>query len=235
MKIRLYSLIAAMALMLCASSVAVADEKLDAVEKELIKAWEKFESMTADVTMNMNMQGMTNKGTGTFEIDNKGGKDKFRMEMNSEMDMGGQKMTNTTSTVGDGEFVYSVNEAMGQKTAMKMKPGQGQASAPVGRQMFDSLKEQFDLKVLPDETVDGDAAYVLEAKPKQSMGSPIAMMKMYFVKKHGIMVKMRGMDAAGTEVMTMDYKNVKINPKIDASRFVFKAPEGVQVMDMTKQ
>lgn len=233
MKNRLFSLVAALALVLCVSSIAVADEKLDAVEKELTKAWGNFESMTADMTMTMAMPGMTTKTTGTIELEHKGGKDRYRMDMKSEMDMGGQKMSTASSTVSDGEFIYTVSEAMGQKTAIKMKPGQGQMSAPVGKEAFDSLKEQFELKVLPDETVDGDVAHVLEGKPKQNMGSPITTMKMYFAKKHGIMVKMVGFDANGAEVMSTHYKNVKINPKIDASRFVFKAPEGVEVMDMT--
>lgn len=235
MKDRLFSLAAVLALIYFAPAASFADDKLDAVVKELEKAWGEFESMTADITINTSMQGMTNKQTGTIEFDHKGGKYRYRMDMKTETDMNGQKMTSTQTMVSDGDYIYTLSEAMGQKHATKMKPLPGQMTAPVGKEMFDSLEKQYELKVLPDESVDGDAAYVIEAKPKQNMGSPTTTMKMYFVKKHGIMVKTLGLDASGAENMSMLYKNIKVNPKIDPSRFVFKAPEGVQVMDMTNQ
>ena len=34
-------------------------------------------------------------------------------------------------------------------------------------------------------------------------------------------------------MMTTKYTDIKLNEKIDPERFVFTAPEGVQVMDMT--
>jgi outer membrane lipoprotein-sorting protein len=38
----------------------------------------------------------------------------------------------------------------------------------------------------------------------------------------------------GKPMTTMTYTDIKINPDIPADRFVFKAPEGVQVQDMSK-
>ena len=210
------------------------DPKLAAVEKELSKAWDKLKSMTADMEMNMLMAGISTKMAGTIEFVNNPDKEFFRMEMTMESNMGGQKIEGKATTIYDSEFVYIVNEMMGQKMAVKQKPG-AIAQTPAGKHMFEGLKDSNELKVLPGEKVNGKDAFVLEAVPKGAAPNPVTKMKLYMVKENGIMVKMIGYDSAGGEVMTITYSNIKINPKIDAGRFVFKAPDGVQVMDMTNQ
>ncbi|MCH7995546.1 MAG: outer membrane lipoprotein carrier protein LolA [Planctomycetes bacterium] len=210
------------------------DEELAAVEKALSKAWGNLKSMTADMEMNVVKAGTSTKMKGTVEFVNKPDKELFRMEMTMETDFGGQKMEGTSTTVYDGEFVYMVNEMFGQKTAIKQKPG-AMAQSPAGKHMFESLMENNELKVLPSEKVDGKDAFVIEAVPKGTGPQPVARMKLFLMKENGIMVKMLGYDSAGSEFMTTVYSNIKINPKIDESRFVFKAPDGVQVMDMTNR
>lgn len=210
------------------------DKKLAAVEKELSKVWDKLKSMTADMEMNVAMAGTSTKMKGTVEFVSKPDKELFRMEMTMETDFGGQKMEGTSTTVYDGEFVYMVNDMMGQQTAIKQKPG-AMAQSPAGKHMFESLMEKNELKVLPSEKVDGKDAFVIEAVPKGTAPQPFTKMKLFLVKENGIMVKMVGYDHAGSEFMTTVYSNIKINPKIDESRFVFKAPDGVKVIDMTNQ
>ena len=210
------------------------DEKLAAIEKELSKVWDKLKSMTADMEMNVAMAGTSTKLKGTVEFVNKPDRELFRMEMTMETDFGGQKMEGSSTTVYDGAFVYVVTDMMGQKTAVKQKPG-AIAQSPAGKHMFKGLMERNELKVLPSEKVDGKDAFVIEAVPKGTGSQPVARMKIFLVKENGIMVKMLGYDSAGSEFMTTVYSNIKINPKIDESRFVFKAPDGVQVVDMTNQ
>ncbi len=210
------------------------DEELAAVEKALSKAWGNLKSMTADMEMNVAMAGISTKMKGTVEFVNKPDKELFRMEMTIESNMGGQKMEGNSTTVYDGEFVYMLNEMMGQKSVVKQDPGVI-AQSPAGKRMFEGLKEKNELKVLPSEKVDGKDVFVIEAVPKGTGPQPVARMKIFLAKENGIMVKMLGYDNAGTEFMTTVYSNIKINPKIDESRFVFKAPDGVQVMDMTNR
>ena len=210
------------------------DEKLAAVEKELSKVWDKLKSMTADMEMNVVVAGLSTKMKANVEFINKPDKELFRMEATMEMDVGGQKMEGNSTTVYDGEFIYTVNEMMGQKTAVKQEPG-AIAQSPAGKHMFKSLMENNELKVLPGEKVNGKDAFVIEAVPKDTAQQPFTKMKLFLVKENGIVVKMLGYDNAGSEFMTTVYSNIKINPKIDESRFVFKAPAGVQVVDMTNQ
>ncbi len=58
---------------------------------------------------------------------------------------------------------------------------------------------------------------------------------MYFEKATGMMVKMVGKDSAGKVMMETLTTDLKVNSSISADRFVFNAPEGVQVIDMTQQ
>ncbi|GAF73674.1 unnamed protein product, partial [marine sediment metagenome] len=96
-----------------------------------------------------------------------------------------------------------------------------------------NMKKNSTLTLLPDEKVEEQAAYVIESKPKSPGPQPMAKSKMFFAKDSGIMIKMVGLDAEGKAIMTMNVKDVKLNPEISPDRFVFKAPEGVEVMDMT--
>ena len=211
---------------------ALAGETLESVEKKIIEQWSKLKSMSAKTTMEMTMQGMSMKSDGTTEYLNDQGKEKYRMDMKMEQSFGDQKMEGSVSTISDGTFVYNLNDMMGQKMAMKQKADSLQG-APGGRQMFDNMKKNSELTLLPDEKIDGQAAYVIESKPKSPGPQPMSKSKMYFAKDSGIMIKMVGLDAEGKAIMTMNVKDVKLNPKISPDRFVFKAPEGVQVMDMT--
>ena len=154
------------------------------------------------------------------------------MEMKVEQSFGDQKMEGAVSTISDGTFVYNLNDMMGQKMAVKQKADSLQGT-PGGKQMFENMKKNSTLTLLPDEKVEGQAAYVIESKPKSPGPQPMAKSKMFFAKDSGIMIKMVGLDAEGKAIMTMNVKDVKLNPEISPDRFVFKAPEGVEVMDMT--
>ena len=94
------TLLAAIALVFVTSvSAAVADEKLDALEKEIAAKWKKVESMTAKMETTMEMdQGamkMNHVMKATVEFLRKGDKMLSRIEGEVEMvmDMGGQKNT----------------------------------------------------------------------------------------------------------------------------------------------
>lgn len=210
------------------------DENLAAIEKKLSKEWEKLKSMTAVMERQDTMQGVVAKSKGTVEFVNNPDGERFRIEMTTEANIGGQELTSISSTVYDGKLVYTVTEAMGQKQAFKQKLG-ALPQSPAGRHMFKVLKEKNELKVLPSEEVDGKDAFVIEAAPKGATGKRVSRIKIYLTKEHGIIVKMLGYDTAGIEMMTITCTNIKINPKIDVSRFVFEAPENVQIVDYSNR
>ncbi len=234
------TLLAALAFVFVTSvSAAVADEKLDALEKEIAAKWKKVNSMTAKVNMAMEMErgAMKMKTTmkATVEYLRKGEIMLSRMEGEAEMvmDMGGQKNTMNTPmlTVSDGEFTHALIEQMGQKMCVKTK---ADADSTTGAAMFKLLREESDLTVADDEEVDGEKCWVVHGKPKTATqpGQPVKM-AYYFRQKDGAMVQKLGYDATDKQVMTATYSEIKFNEKIDPKRFEFKVPEGVQVMDRT--
>jgi outer membrane lipoprotein-sorting protein len=219
---------------------ALADEKLDAVEKEVAAKWKEINTMSARTEMlsEIEQAGMKMQQTskGTIEYFRKDDKMLFRQESETETitDTSGKKETTKSPTlmVSDGVFMHTLTEQMGQKMCYKMK---ADPNVNGGEAMFKSLKEQNDLSVGADETVNGDKCWVVIAKPKQAqMGAP-GKIVFNIRQKDGVTVQIVGYDASDKKMMSIAYLDVKVNEKIDPARFEFKAPEGVQVMDMTAQ
>lgn len=204
--------------------LAAAADKVEAVEKTVVDAWNRMKTFSADVEMTGAQPGEPT--TGSFEFARKGDKTLFRMDLNMKIPGGEKDMTMTT--LSDGEFIYTITKDM----AMKMKFDRSQSHAP--EETFTMLRKSYDLKMLADKSVDGHAVFVMEATPKPDAAGTGKIVT-YFAKDIGVVLKTVTFDTAGKAISTMLFKNVKVNSKIDPSRFVFKAPDGVQVMDMTNQ
>ena len=216
---------------------ALAGDTLESVEKTITEKWTALSSMSAKMTMvsEMDMGGtkMSMKAESVVEYLKKDGKELHRQEMTTETTFGaGQSMKSSTMSVDDGEFLWVLQEQMGNQTVMKQKSGQMQGN-PGGKKMFADLRERSDLKLLPDEKVDGMDCHVIEGTPKKAGPMQATKELYYFGKKNGLLVKMVGMGENDKKMMTITFSDVKINPKLDPARFVFTVPEGAQVMDMT--
>ncbi len=218
--------------------VAVADE-LEKVEKKLTAAWKKHKSMTAKFTMVMKMEqpGFTaeSKTEGSQEVMKKGDQLLFHLEMTSStVQKVGDQETKTeakVTTVSDGTYAYALSEMMGRKMAVKTKVDPQSVGDPEAT--FKSLREDYTLKLLPEETVDGKKVFVIEATPKQAQPTGASKKVYYFLQDDGVLLKFVASDQAGKPMTTMTYSDIKFDVKIDPQRFVFKAPEGVQVIDQT--
>lgn len=214
-------------------------QSLDEVEKELTKAADKVKSFTAEVTMKSQMQQpgvtMESSGKGTIEFMRKGDETLWRMdqETSTVTEAAGQmqKTEVSTLTIVDGEFMYVLTERAGEKKAIKSKADPAQMKL-AAKDVFDQLRKDHELKLLPEAPVEGVDAYVIEATPKKQVG-PIAKQVLHFGKESGMLLKMEALDASGKPMHTTTFSALKLNVKIDPERFKFKAPEGVQVMDMT--
>ena len=147
-----------------------------------------------------------------------------------------QNTTTSSTDVCDGKFYYSVSDASGQKTAAKRKYNPKDQPSPFDPMAgFKMIEQHFNLKLLPDETVDGKSVYVLEMTSKEAQpGMPIARTRLYYDKSNCIAVKSVSYDDKGKAVGTMTTTDIKIDASIPPERFVFKVPVGVDVVDETK-
>jgi outer membrane lipoprotein-sorting protein len=242
---RLVSLAAVLTLS-CVLTARAADT-LESVEKTIADQTQKYKSLqyTMHMTGEMSMSGMTNKTVtdGQFQALRKGGKVLSRMESKTHSsyrmaDQPEQTQDVTNLMVNDGELMYTLMDAAGQKMARKSKPDpkMGGADPLDSAGAFKAMSKDFTLKLLPESAVDGKDAWAIEATPKDTTNPnmPVTRMVTYYDKKTGVPVKSLGFGKDGKVVHTMLISDVKVNADIPADRFIFKAPEGVEVMDMTK-
>jgi len=232
---RRVSLIGTLGLGLALSSAAVSAETVEEVSKKIAAASEKLNSFSAKTKMVIEMKqegfSMVSTTDGTTEMLRKGGDFLMRSENKSvsETNVGGNvtKQESSVLYVTDGSFAYSISEATGTKSAQKMKLEKPDVDP------FKVWRNTAELKVLPDSSSDGRAAWVIEATPKPDQSGQ-GKTVIHFDKESGQMIKMVTYTPDGKPMSTMTYSDIKINDKISPDRFIFKAPPGVEVQDLSK-
>lgn len=235
-----FAFVAAWLACACVPAVFAADT-IESVQKAIIEKSEKITSIqfksvsTSD--MNTPQYSAKTESESTVEAAKKGDAWLLHAEAKtkSSQKVGDQEMKNDANTlmICDGKFNYILNESQGQKQAMKMAISENMSMIS-NKHFFDTLAKDYDLKLLPDEQAEGKDTWTIEAAPKKApMEGMAAKMKFHFDKDNGMTIKVVGLDAAGKTVTSTINKDIKLNASIPDDHFVFKAPEGVTVMDMT--
>lgn len=217
-------------------SFSAAADAVDDVIKKLDEANAKIKSYTAKMKMDqkMDMGGMksSTEMSGNIEFARKGGKEMIRTDMDSKMTTEGggadMKIVQKSLMVSDGEFMYmlvdTIDGPMKGKNCTKNKAQADSMSAK-------NIKAMGDAKALPDAKIEGEDCYVFEVMMKQGM--PGMKQVLSYRKSDGIAAKVVTI-MNEKEIGTMTMSDIKVNTEIPADRFVWKAPEGVECVDMTK-
>jgi len=247
---RRVSVLAALAVGLGFTAFAVAEESVESVEKKITEALSKHKSLR------IKDKSLTDMETPEFKLKTEAesvmeyarrpeSKWVSRIESKTRMvrkiqDQAEEKEDGKMLTVCDGQFVWLLTESAQMKTAMKNKLDPKQNYNPFdGKGLFELLKKHYDLKVLPDETVNGKETYVIEARMKKTPETEANPGMNYravtcYDKKTGVALKSTSYDDKGKVISKSEAVEVQTDPSIADDRFVFKAPEGVTVMDMTQ-
>ena len=228
---------------------SAAGKTIEEVEKELVAKHGKLKSYTAKTLTKQDMaMGEGNRykaeSTGTMEWAQRADKVLYRMEMESTsvttISKKETKSKTTATMVCDGEFITSLNDMDGRKMAFKSKVDPSQSGDV--KATFKGWKKEYDLKLLPDEKIEKQACYVIEATPKKKKDekgaaqvNQFSRMRYWYRKDLGIVVKYVAYDKDNKPTMTSTTTDIKVNPDIKPERFKLKVPEGVQMTDMTKQ
>lgn len=225
----------ALSLAACAASAALHAATLEEMEKTLDERQKSFTSLTYSQSYVTEMKNSNFTVTSTtitaHEIMKKGETLWVRTDAETiikQTMLGKDTETKVKElTIKGNEFSYRLSESNGVKEAKKSKVDIEKAAAG---KFFDTYRSKSTLKALPDETIEGQDCFVLEAKDKNDVGTT---MTLWFAKSCGIMMKVASKNSQGS-TFTMETKNLKINPSIAEDRFVFRAPEGVpvQVIEM---
>lgn len=215
-----------------AGSAALA-ETFEEIEKKVTEATKNTKSLSAKQKMDMkNVQGqfsMIVESEGTLEQVRQGDKVFLRNEATTktEQKFGDQEIkgNNRTLLICDGEATYTLSDQDGNKSCMK-------SEAVKDELPWSSMKDDFEIKVLPEEKIDGADCYTLELVPKDPAQAAMISRTVYHIRKDcGLMVKYATFDPEGKQVASMVMTDVKVNENIPAERFKFEAPAGMTCLD----
>jgi hypothetical protein len=98
------------------------------------------------------------------------------------------------------------------------------------------LGQLADLKVLPEQTIDGQKVWVIEGmrhEPDRHTG--VVRTVVYFLQDSGALRRLEHYDAANARCETYDYTDFQYDVELDPQGFVFNPPPGAHVIDRTRR
>ena len=240
--------------------------KAEATLEEIVMAIEKqsqaVKNMSCKLEMDINFMGQKMKISGSMKVQMPD-----RVWADLEIAEQGIKM----KIVSDGTTMFQEVKVMGQTMVNKVDlkavkasgggmPGMnfgGGMGGMVGPQdpakVLAELKKMMDLKVLPEEKLDGRKMWVLHGKFKpdqlkamsrsqaggaaamEMMKSFMATMKLYVGQKSHYLEKMEFLSSNGTPTMTMRFRDMVFNQEIPQGTFRYEVPDGAVVNDGTQK
>ena len=218
-------------------------ETIEEVETRLLEAYSNLQSFSArlkdveDVPLTAG-DYMKSDTDGTVKWMRKRDKILYRMEIKgrSSQKFGANEnnVEQTSTLVCDGELFHTLGEQLGYKRYIKQKPD----SSINGdfRSMLDMVRKDNNVRLVPDEKIDGADCYVVEITPKVKPADDDPMFRTlaWFRKDIGLSVRVASFNKSGKEVHSHTLLDLKINVPIDAAQFVPPpVPEGVEVTDLT--
>jgi outer membrane lipoprotein-sorting protein len=236
------------------AALPVSDE-LEGVEKKIYAAWERHRSYTAELELYSRhiLPGAVSEGRahGRLELSREEQRVCYRIEMDSEIAAHEAESTarlgQHTVTVVDGQYEYVMQNIMGQRV-LAVKKEISRTISPVPREIFARLRAECELKLLPETTVDGQKAYVIEAVKKAGSASasqpatrragpagPPEMVRfvVYFAQETGVFLRTEEFSEDGGSMQWMAYRNFRFDVPIDPGRFVLELPPGASFTDLT--
>jgi len=233
-------ILAAVALLAMAATAQA--ETLKEVQDKIHDMVSKYKTLQFKMNMNseMGMAGYTakTKSDSTIEAMRKDNVVMSRLDtqMHTVSKMGDQetKMDMKSLMIDDGKFVWTIAEAP-MKSISKSKHDESTAVYFNPRAAWKLSEQHFDLKLMPDENMDGKSCWVIAMEPKDpSMKMMQSKAVNYFDKKTGLGVKTINYGPDGKKNGEVIMSDVKIDADISADRFKYTPPADAKVEDLTK-
>jgi len=183
---------------------------------QLNRKYSSFEDIKMEFTQSISSDVFESKREfkGKIYIKNP---DKFRIE------------TPHQTIVTNGQYIWVYSEENKQVTKNNFNSTGG---ILLPYRYLSSFKDDYKAKLDKDEQIKKRGCYKLILTPKDE-NSFIAKMMVWVDKESLLTLKLRYWDLNDNEV-TFLFKNIKINSKIDDSKFVFKIPFGVELLDLSQ-
>lgn len=244
MKMRGWMTLSAMMTLACAAPT-LAGDTVDSVLKKISEKMSKHQSLRyktelkADYKFPTFAQKMNTVTRSEYLKKGQGCASRQETTSDTVTKMEGQeavKSRNESLIISDGDALYMLSDTDGQKTALKQPINPATNFNPFDQaRLFEESRKQFDYKLLPDQTVGGKPCWVIELRAKNPQpNEPMNRAHMFIDKDNCMTIRHVSFDAEGRETATMVTDDIKFDAPIPADRFVFKAPPGVEVQDISK-
>jgi outer membrane lipoprotein-sorting protein len=234
-------------LVLLMATVASAGETLDQVAARLDALARQYKTIRYRVELSSVMTYNGQVVRGTQEMDHEilrlpDGRAMTRYETHSrvhrpdstrpaEAGSLGQDDESSALSIYDGRYLYDLRRGPKRIFAVKTSPAHNPYD-PVGR--LQQAREQFDVGLLPEQTLEGKEVYALEFLTRPSQATAVvSRIVSYTDRQTGLPIKTISYDKEGRAVNTATVVESHVNEEIPADHFVFRAPPGVQVEDRT--
>ncbi|MBL8880688.1 MAG: hypothetical protein JNG88_16365 [Phycisphaerales bacterium] len=217
---------------------ASAQETLDDVQRKLIATVEKHRTWRYRFENDNMLDGPRwwehIEGTVEYERLDGGGylyRTERRFRSYKKDDDGREhKLEGEFTAVCDGRNIYNYQVINNERRAMRLDLNAFPNPCDY-RAMFEAQRAAGTMRLLPDETIDGQPTYVIESVPNDRRNSGAARTVWYFAKSHGMTIKNVTEDILGTPTVTATATDFQFDIDIPRSRFEFKAPHGVEIVD----
>jgi chaperone LolA len=222
MKRNCFSLNLVMILLFCSMASAIAsslNDTVDTSEELAAKVEEKYRSFK-DLSMNfaktLKSEIFENQKEtkGKMYLKNP---DKFRIETKEE------------TIVTDGKFLWTYSEENEQVIKSRLDRSKNVFKP---NQYLSNFRKEYKAELTGEEKIDKTECYKLVLTPKEK-DSFITKMIIWIDKKSLLVKKLEYLDSNDNQI-TLVFDHVKIDKGIEESKFVFKAPEGVEELDLSE-
>lgn len=222
---------------------AIAEDSIETIRNQAIAACARHESVSGKIRISADMiiAGATvnSESNGTYEHLRRGEKILFRVDTKnvilSKLQKREGRVDQDITTISDGQYCFTLTERKGRKpTATKAAPQPGQ-TVLADQYFFQGIILRNELRILPDQKIEGKDTWVIEATPKIPDETQPAKSVYYIQKETGIRVKSTGHDATGKRIQLTALTDLKIDPKLDPRRFIMEIPDGVTIVDLTRK
>jgi len=214
------------------------DEKTQSVIAELTARWDELQAFSAAVaTVLPEAAGNpgTTQGGGTYEWSKRGEKGLIRFSLTNILrfekgEAGAIRTGEILLFLYDGEFLYSqLQQPKKFKQTTKSRYQSDRVLQIGGEDLFRDLTSGNSVKLLPEEMVDGRAAYVIEAIPTTGIGGTVN----YFDKQTGVRLKLIAHDETGKATLTLTLSELNTSPEFSEDHFTYKLPAEFELIDKT--
>lgn len=204
---------------------------LDEVEKAVAERAAEIKSLTADVHTVSKTPLATSDSKGKIEYAQSEGKELIRYAQKIDYRGVSQSMILKVDMYINGDQAYSVREVNGE-TIVIPQSANSLLTSPNGLRMLELAKAGEKMTVLPEAEIDGKPMFVVQVDAPPESSRAYRQLHVFIDKKTGVTRRMRGFGPDGSEVLSVDYTDVALNPEIDQERFKFVMPEGAKVLNI---